>query len=73
MGSVISSIFGGGSKTPEIEVSEPVSAPLPSVAADPVSSAVRDMEQKRLRAKRAFYGTLLTGKSDSGKKSDSLL
>lgn len=71
MGSVLSGLFGGGQSAPSIEVSDPITPPTSAVAADPISAAVRQVEQRRLKARRAMAGTLLTGKSSE--KTDSLL
>ncbi len=72
MGSVVSGIFGGSQSAPEIEVSDPIVPPTTNATTEPVSSAVREMEKKRLKARRSFYGTLLTGKKEEDSK-DSLL
>lgn len=71
MGSVVSSLFGGAQSAPSIEVSDPITPPTSAVTADPISAAVRQVEQRRLKARRAMAGTLLTGKSSE--KTDSLL
>ena len=70
MGSVVSSIFGGTSGMPDIPVSDPIPAPEVSATIDPVSQAVRKAEEKKLKARRAFAGTLLTGEK---KEKQSLL
>lgn len=72
MGGIVSSLFGNSS--PSIDVADPEPIPSASQSQEPVSAAVRDMERKRLKARRAFAGTLLTGGENSGgKKSSSLL
>ena len=71
MGGIVSSIFGGGS-APSIDVADPIMPATYNETVEPVSKAVRDSEQKRLRARRAFSGTLLTG-DDKGKGAGSLL
>ena len=73
MGSVVNGLFGGSSSMPSIEVEDAVLPPTANATVDPVSSAVREMEKKRLKARRAFAGTLLTGKSSEDKSSTSLL
>lgn len=57
MGNVISSMFGGNSGS--IDMETPASAPVRE-STEPVSSSVRDIERKRLMARRAMNGTLLT-------------
>lgn len=72
MGGVVNSLFGGGSM-PSIEVEDPVTPPVQTSPEEPVSAAVRKQEQQRIRARRAFAGTLLAGKADGGKSTSSLL
>lgn len=69
MGSMMSGIFGGGQQQPSIEVSEPAPAPGYSETVEPASRAVRQTEERRLRSRRAFSGTLLTDGSGGAKKS----
>ena len=58
LGGLISSLFGGGYDEPSV----PETTPLPQreEEAEPVSRAVRDAEQRKLRARRGMSGTLLT-------------
>lgn len=60
MGSVVSSIFGGGQKysAPDPVQYDPV--PVRETEAEPESSAVRDAERRKLQARRSMSGTLLT-------------
>lgn len=73
MGSVLNGLFGGSSSMPSIELEDAVLPPAQSPTIDPVSNAVRETEKRRLKARRAFAGTLLTGKSSEDKSSTSLL
>lgn len=61
MGSVISSIFGGGNQyeAPETPAQEPI--PVRETAKEPESEAVRSEEQRKIKARRAgTYGNILT-------------
>lgn len=58
MGGVVSSIFGGQSES--IDVPEPTPVIIDDAEKEPVSKAVRDTEQRRARARRSGYGTILT-------------
>lgn len=64
MGGIISSIFGGSQSMPEMPKVE--SAPAPAEAVEPEAKAVREEEQRRIRSRRAFAGTLLSGAGQSG-------
>lgn len=59
MGGVLSTIFGGNQSSPEaVEYSSP---PIREAETEPVSSAVRDSEKRRLRAKTGgMRSTILT-------------
>lgn len=54
------SIFGGGGSYEAPEV--PESTPVPTVEEEqePVSKAVREEERRKIKARRAMSGTLLT-------------
>lgn len=64
MGNVISSMFGAGAGSVDMET--PAAAPARE-STEPVASSVRDIERKRLMARRALNGTLLSqGEKSSG-------
>ncbi len=73
MGSVVSGLFGGSANMPSIDVEDAITPPAPEASIDPVSNAVRSIEQKRLKARRAFAGTLLSGGKQKGGIGGSLL
>ena len=52
------SLFGGGYKAPKVTESEPI--PVREDEVEPVSKAVREAEQRKIRARRGMSGTLLT-------------
>lgn len=60
MGGVISSIFGGGQQSsPTVVVPEAEVMPTEQ-AQEPEAQAVRDEEQRKIRARRGMAGTVLT-------------
>lgn len=59
MGSVVSSIFGGGAKAPAPVVYEAEAAPREHEQ-EAEASNVRDEEKRKLRQRRQMGGTLLT-------------
>ena len=70
MGSLVTSIFGGGMSTPKT----PDPAPMPErPGTDPVAASVRDAERRKLRARNGgLNATLLTsplGVTGSGSSS----
>ena len=71
MGGVFSGLFGG--QQPSIDVEEAEAAPAPSATVEPVSSAIRETEKRRLKARRAMAGTLLSGGKNGGSLDGSLL
>ena len=73
MGSVVNGLFGGSTSMPSIDVEDAITPPAQTPSIDPVSSAVREAEKKRLKARRAFAGTLLTGKEERNESGTSLL
>ena len=50
--------LGGSMSTPDYPESEPV--PVREAEVDPVSKAVREAEQRKIRARRGMSGTILT-------------
>jgi len=69
MGSVVSGLFGGGYKSPDPVQYDPV--PVREAESEPESAAVRNAEQRKLKARRAMSGTLLTSKlGTSGTSND---
>lgn len=58
MGGVVEGIFGGSSKSPSTPDYEPV--PVREEESEPESKAVREAEQRKLKARRGMSGTLLT-------------
>ncbi len=58
MGGVVDSLFGGGYDAPDTPDYDPV--PVREQAAEPASRAVREAERRKLKARRAMSGTLLT-------------
>lgn len=60
MGGVMSSIFGTGQQSMP-EMPEQTPAPLPENEKEPVAAQARDSERRRIMARRAMGGTLLTG------------
>lgn len=75
MGSAISSIFGGGGySAPDPVQYDP--APARETAQEPESSAVRNEEKRKLKARRGLSGTLLTsplGTTDDKSSGNGLL
>lgn len=65
MGGVMSSIFGAGQQSMP-EMPEQTPAPLPENEKEPVAAQVRDTERRRILARRAMGGTLLTGSNMGG-------
>ena len=59
MGDMFTSLFGGGAGAPDLP--ETTQAPTASEKMEPEAQAVRDEERRRLRSRRAFSGTLLSG------------
>lgn len=60
MGGIVSSLFGAGQN---YETPDPVSYdPMPTraEAADPESESARESERRKIKARRAMSGTLLT-------------
>ena len=60
MGGIVSSIFGMGQ---QYEAPDPIKyAPMPTraEAADPESESARESERRKIKARRAMSGTLLT-------------
>lgn len=58
MGGVVESIFGGGYDAPDTPEYDPV--PVREEAKEPESKAVREAERRKIKARRAMSGTLLT-------------
>ena len=62
---------GGGKSAPSVPAApEPEPMPTAEEKKDPVSQAVRDAEQQRIRARRGLAGTILTsplGTTGAGK------
>lgn len=58
MGSVVSSIFGGGYEAPDPVEYDPL--PNRTASTDPEAQAVRDGEKRKIKSRRAMGGTLLT-------------
>ncbi len=53
------SVFGGGGyESPDIPQQDPI--PVRENEVEPVSKAVREAEQRKIRARRGMSGTLLT-------------
>lgn len=72
MGGVISGLFGGGASTPDMPAYEP--APVQEAEKEPAAKSVRDTEKRRIQARRAMAGTLLTaGQNSAGASPGGLL
>lgn len=57
-GSIFSSIFGGGQSSPSVPEYKPV--PVRENEAEAEAKTVRDEESRKIRARRAMGGTVLT-------------